>query len=84
MSHSRFNICLYAKLTRLALWGWRQIRRVARAVRALLRTCAREILRPGTQYRIALVLIAMLTLLLSWTLTLPHAETVAFKVDFLS
>ena len=79
MSHSHFTTGIQAKFTRLAPWGWRQLRWVRRAMRAFLRTCAREIRRPGTQYRIALLLVAMLALVLSWSLILPHAETVAFR-----
>ena len=52
----------------------------SRAVRALLRMSSRaRFCGQRTQYRIALVLVAVLTLLLSWTLALPYAETVAYQ-----
>ena len=42
-----------------------------------------KIERPSTQYRIVLVLVAVLTLFLSWSLALPHTGTMAWSENFL-
>lgn len=79
MKTSRFKIDIQTTLAPLMLWGCRQIQWVIQMVRAFPHLVVREIQRPSTQYRIALVLVAVLTLLLSWSLALPPTEMIKGK-----
>jgi hypothetical protein len=78
MNSSRFTRCVRTTLTFLVLWGCRQIQRLIQGSKTLPGIVARELWRPSTHYRIALVLVAVLALLLSWSLAFPHAAMSAF------
>ena len=62
MKTARFKIGIQATLAPLILWGYRQIQWAIQMVRAFPHVVVREIQRPSTQYRIALVLVAVLAL----------------------
>ncbi len=79
MKTSRFKIGIQTTLAPLILWGCRQIQWAIQMVMAFPHVVVREIQRPSTQYRIALVLVAMLGLLLSWSLALPPSEMIRGK-----
>jgi hypothetical protein len=79
MKTSRFKIDIQTTLAPLILWGYRRIQWALQMIRAFPHTVVREIQRPSTQYRIALVLVAVLTLFLSWSLALPPTEIIRGK-----
>jgi hypothetical protein len=79
MKTSHFKIRIRTTLAPLILWGCRQIQWAVQMVRTFPHVVVREIQRPSTQYRIALVLVAVLTLFLSWSLALPPTEIIRGK-----
>jgi hypothetical protein len=79
MKTTRFKIGIRTTLAPLILWGCRQIQWAIQMVKAFPHLVACEIQRPSTQYRIVLVLVAVLALLLSWSLALPSTQIIRGK-----